>query len=329
VLSALGGAGIAGLAGCAGDAPRPERQTFVLTTATETSAAYAMSQGIAAVVNEHADGVRLDARPSKGTRANVGRLDRGESDIAYLQNWTARRIAAGEDPYGNLSVDLQQLFHLYDLGWFFCTPNEWTSVADIVPGSRISPTPRGSGTAPMLQYALETVHDDYERVSIDYGTQGSAMNEGRLDVGVGVGVNFAVEPGWLTDMKAAVALRALDWPDDTLDRLRENDAMLVTDMDTSAFEADGYAALPNPLPGMTLAYNFVTRGDLPSDPLRELLSTLYEHRDALAEYHGLLDPLGDGSFWLQNAYSGLPFHPTAVSLYERHDLWRDDLPRES
>jgi TRAP transporter TAXI family solute receptor len=298
-----------------------------MTTATETSAAYAMSQGIAAVVNEHADGVRLDARPSEGTRANVGRLDRGESDIAYLQNWTARRLAAGEAPYSDLSVDLQQLFHLYDLGWFFCTPTEWTTVADIAPGSRISPTPRGSGTAPMLQYALETVHEDYERVSIDYGSQGSAMSEGRLDVGVGVAVNFAVEPGWLTDMKGAVDLRALAWPDDALDRLRDDDAVLVTEMDTSAFDTDGYAALPNPLSGLTLAYNFVTRADLPRDPLSELLSTLYTHREALAEYHGLLGALEEGSFWLKNDYPGLPFHPAAVAFYDRHELWPADRDR--
>jgi len=53
----------------------------------------------------------------------------------------------------------------------------------------------------MLEYALSFVTEEYERVSMDYGEQGSAMSEGALDAGAGTFINGSVEPGWLQQMK--------------------------------------------------------------------------------------------------------------------------------
>ncbi|WP_101296342.1 TAXI family TRAP transporter solute-binding subunit [Halegenticoccus soli] len=298
----------------------------VMKTASETTAAYAMSQGIAAVVNENADEVRVDARPSEGTNVNVGELDRGEIQIAYIQNWTANKLREKEAPFENLSFAPNQVFHLYDLGWFLCTANEgWETVTDIGGDSRVSPTPRGSGTAEMLEHALGYVTEDYRRISIDYGAQASAMNEGRLDVGAGTFVNFSVEPGWLQEMKGTVDLRLLDFPDDAVGELRDDPALLITDVDTSAF--DGYAYAPETLRSPSLAYNFVVRNDLDYDAVYALLSTMYEHREALGENHALLKNLADVEFWLQNAYEGIPFHPAAADFYEEQGAWSDEFTR--
>lgn len=60
--------------------------------------------------------------------------------------------------------------------------SNWTSVTDIGANSSLSPTPSGSGTAEMLEYALDFAVDDYERISLGYGDQASAMSEGRRNV---------------------------------------------------------------------------------------------------------------------------------------------------
>ena len=302
------------------------RTDMVMTTSTETTAAYAMSQGIATVVNENSDAVRLDARPSEGTNANVGRLDRGEVQIAYVQNWTAAKIEQGERPFGDLSFSPNQVFHLYDLGWFLCTANQgWETAADIESGSRVSPTPRGSGTAEMLETALGYSTEDYERVSIDYGSQGSAMSEGRLDVGASTLVNFSVEPGWLQEMKGTTDLRMLGWSDATVQRMKENPGIIVTEVDTSGLE--NYAYTPSPAMMPSLAYNFVVRNDFSYDAVYDLLSTMYENREGLGEYHGLLKAHADGEFWVKNAYDTLPFHPAAADFYEEQGLWSDEFTR--
>jgi len=299
---------------------------MVMTTSTETTAAYAMSQGIAAVVNENSDKVRLDARPSEGTNANVGRLDREEVQIAYIQNWTAAKIDAGEKPFGNLSFTPNQVFHLYDLGWFLATANDgWETADDIESGSRVSPTPRGSGTAEMLEKALSYSTEDYNRVSIDYGGQGSAMSEGRLDVGAATLVNFSIEPGWLQEMKGTTDLRMLGWSDETVAKMREDPGLLVTEVDTSGLE--NYAYTPEPAMMPSLAYNFIVRNDFSYDAVYNLLSTMWEQRDGLGEYHGLLNTLADGEFWTKNAYDSIPFHPAAADFYQEQGLWSDAFTR--
>jgi hypothetical protein len=299
---------------------------MVMLTSTETTTAYAMSQGIAAVVNENTEGVRIDARPSEGTEANIGQLSREDAQIVYIQNWTANEIQQGVEPFGDLPFALNQAFHLYDLGWFFCTANQgWESVTDITSDSRVSPTPRGSGTAAMLEEALSYVTEDYQRVSLDYGAQASAMSEGRLDVGVGTLVNFSAAPSWVQEMKSTVGLRILGFPQSAVSEMQNDPALILTDIPTS--DVDGYAYTPQPINAPTLAYNFVVRNDFSYDALYELMTTLYENRQQLSEYNALLEPLADPEFWVQNAYEGVPFHPAAADFYQEQGVWREEFTR--
>lgn len=325
---AAGAVGIGTIAGCLGDsdggdtsAPGADGQ-MVMTTSTETTSAYSMSQVIANRVSQNSD-VSVEARPSEGTNANIGRLERDESDIVYVQNWTASKIEEGADPFGDLSYTPYQVFHLYDLAWFLCTANEeWETVADIESGARVSPTPRGSGTAEMLEHALGYQTEDYERVSMDYGEQGGAMNEGRLDVGAGTWVNNAVEPGWLEQMKGTVDLRVLQWPDEILSDLQDDPSIIMSQVDTADF--DGYGYLPDTLNTPALAYNFVVRDDFHEETLRSFLETLWENRDGLGDDNALLGPMEDGEFWTTNGYETLPFHPVAAEFYQDKGVWNDD-----
>lgn len=331
-LKTTAGLGVgAGLAGCSsltggsgGESSGPT--DMVMTTATETTAAYAMSQGISAVINENAEGVRVDARPSEGTSANVGRLQRGESQIAYIQNWVADKLMNGEEPYDKVDFQPNQVMHFYDLAWFFASANDgWNDIGAIESDSRVSPTPRGSGTAPMLEEVLSFATDDYERVSIDYGAQGSAMSEGRLDAGVATYVNLAVEPGWLQEMKGQTDLRVLASGDDVISQMKEHPGIVVSEVEMSQF--DGYAYTPETLHAPTLSHNFVVRNDFSYDAVYEFLSTLYENREGLGEYHGLLNAHAEGDWWVNNAYEGVPFHPAAADFYEEQGLWSDAFER--
>jgi TRAP transporter TAXI family solute receptor len=327
---AAGAVGLTALAGCFGNSgddgtggttPGADGE-MIMTTSTETTAAYSMSQVIANAVTQNSD-LEVQARPSEGTNANIGRLGRDESDISYIQNWTASKVANGEEPFGDLNYQPMQVFHLYDLAWFLCTANDdWTSIADIGSGDRISPTPRGSGTAEMLEYALSFVTEDYERVSIDYGSQGGAMSEGRLDAGAGTFINGAVEPGWLQQMKGTVGLRLLQWPDEIVSQLEEDPAIIMNSVDTTGF--DNYEYAPDTLNTPGLSYNFVVRGDFSGETLKTFLNTLWEQREGLGESNALLGSMADGEFWMQNGYQTLPFHPAAAEFYQEKGVWNDE-----
>jgi len=339
---AAGAAGLTAIAGCFGDtgdggdggggdggdggsAPGADGE-MVMKTASETTAAYSMSQVIASAVSQNSDEVTVNARPSQGTNRNVAEVTQGKTEIAYVQNWTANKIREGEDPFGDLDYQPYQVFHLYDLAWFMASANDgWTSVSDIGADSAVSPTPRGSGTAEMLEYALGFAVDDYERTSIGYSDQASAMSEGRLDAGAGTYVNLSIEPGWLQQMKSTVDLRVLDFPDEVVSELEDDPAIVVSDIDMSDFEDYGYT--PDTLSTPTLAYNFIVREDHDYDTLYNFLTTLWEQREGLQEETGLLAPLAEGDAWVKNAYADFPFHPAAADFYEEQGLWSDEFVR--
>ena len=300
---------------------------LVMTTSGSSTSAYAASQGISAAIEEHGDGsVSIDARPSEGTDANIGRLDREETDVGYIQNWTANRIREGEAPFDDLSFEPCQTFHLYNLPWIFATANEdWTSITDIQADSRIVPTPRGSGTRPALEHGLGFAVDDYEVTSVQYGELASALSEGRIDAAAMTILNGDIEPGWVQEMKGTVDLRLLDWPEDAVQQMRDDPGLLIQDVDLTGFE--GYAYAPDSIPSITFAYNFVVRHDLDYDALYSFLETLFEARSELSEYNALLGYLEEPEYWVTDMYEGVPFHPAAADFYEEQGLWKDEFER--
>lgn len=333
------GAGALGLAGCiGGDEPEPvdeggnggdggdggDAAELRMRTATSTTAAYAANQGLAAAVNENTDSVFVEAQTSPGTEANIGALQSGEAEMVYIQNWSAADIREGVEPFNDLDFTLNQVFHYYDLPWFFCTGGDLESITDIGADTTVSPTPRGSGTASALEHALDYAVDDYERVSEDYGEQGSAMSEGRLDVGVGTYLNFEIVPGWLQEMMGTVDLRLLDVPDDVVGAWEDDDRLLAESFPGEEIED---AEAPEEVWSIAFSYNFVSRNDLDYDTVYEFLNVLYENREGLAEYHALLSRLEGAEFWVQNPYDDVPFHPAAADFYEEIGVWSDDLER--
>ena len=340
-----GGAAAFGLAGCAGnggnggngngngngngggsDAPGADGN-LIMTTSSSGTTAYAASQGIAAAIEDAGDDrVFVDARPSEGTDANVGRLNAQESDISYIQNWTAERIRRGEEPFDDLNFQPCQTFHLYNLPWIFATANsEWTNISDIGPDDIVVPTQRGSGTRPALEHALGYVLDEYETSSVDFGELGSAFSEGTIDTGAITLLNSDIEPGWVQEMKGTVDLRLLDWPDDAVEEMRDDDRLFVPDVDMTPF--DGYDFAPDTIPGITFSYNFIVRDDLDYDTLYAMLETLWENRETLDEFNALLGYHAADEYWVTDMYDGLPFHPAAADFYEEVGIWRDEFER--
>ncbi|WP_440766285.1 TAXI family TRAP transporter solute-binding subunit [Natronorubrum sp. DTA7] len=298
--------------------------TIRMRTSESTTAAYAANEGIAAVINEHSDDLFVEAQTSPGTEANLGALNNEEAEMVYIQNWSAREVAEGQGVFGDLDFEMAQIFHFYDLPWFFCSANEDLSNVSDIDGHSVSPTPEGSGTAPALEQALGHATDSYDRISIGFGEQGSAMNEGRLDVGVATYMNFGLVPGWTQEMMGSVDLRVLG-ADDVLDEWEDDDQLLIQSFDGDELEDAAYT--PDEVHCPTFAYNFISRADLDYDTVYNFLETMHEHRSELEDYSAVLARLEEEDFWVENMYDDVPFHAAAADFYEELGLWHDDFER--
>ena len=171
----------------------------------------------------------------------------------------------------------------------------------------------------------------YERISVSFAEQGGALNEGRLDVGVGTMMNFSITPGWVQEAVASVdEFRILDVEDATADAWNDDDTLLVQDLDTEDLEGadNDHVDVPGEIPCPTFAYNFVSRAELDYDVVYTFLETMWDVREDLADEFGIFAFHEDPEFWVQNHYEGIPFHPAAADFYEDElDVWSDEFER--
>ena len=321
-LAATGAGTAMALAGCSEES---SETTVRMRTSTSSTTAYAANQGLASAVNDNTDELFVEAQTSQGTEANIGALSGEEAEMVYIQNWSAHDVQQGNEPFDQLDFEMVQVFHYYDLPWFFISNNtDFQTLSDIDSDTTVSPTPSGSGTAPALEHALDLATDGYERISVGYGDQGNAMNENQLDVGVGTLMNFAATPSWLQEIASSVDMHVLDVEDSTAQAWEDDERLLSQTVDTGQIEN---ADTPGEIAAPTFAYNFVSRADLDDELVTTFLETMYDHREELAEYHGLLGTFEDQEFWVKNMYEDVPFHPAAADFYEEIGVWSDEFER--
>ncbi|MXR51929.1 C4-dicarboxylate ABC transporter substrate-binding protein [Halovenus sp. WSH3] len=339
VLAAMGGGATAALAGCIGGDDGGVGQetlesvqnvdTIRMKTSQRGTTAHTALTALASVLNDELEGLSVEAQTSDGTEENLGDIANGDIEMGFLQNWTARQFREGVGDFGEFEMQLSQLFHYYDLPWFFITSNfDLETLSDIGSGNTISPTPSGSGTAPGLEYALqEPTGGNYERISVGFTSQGGAMNEGRLDVGVGTLLNSVITPGWLQEAINSVdQFRVLDVQDSTASAWEDDDKILSQTIDMTQLEGSDKenVDVPNEVAAPTFSYNFVSRAELDPDAVTNFLETMWEARDALAEEFGIFNFHRNAEFWVKNPYEGIPFHPSAAEFYRERGVWNDD-----
>ncbi|SEQ91196.1 TAXI family TRAP transporter solute-binding subunit [Natrinema salaciae] len=326
LLAATGVGAATALAGCTGGSSDGGQTTVRMRTSTSSTTAYGANQGLASAVNDQTDDLFVEAQTSQGTEANIGALQSEDAEMVYIQNWSAYDVQQGNDPYDQLNFDMVQVFHYYDLPWFFITnSSDLETLSDIGADTKVSPTPKGSGTAPALEKALGYAASDYERVSVGYGSQGSAMNENQLDVGVGTLMNFAANPSWLQQTASEVDMKVLDVEDSTAQAWQDDERLLSQTVDTGQIEN---ATTPGEIAAPTFAYNFVARNDLDYDTVYDFLTAMHEKKAELTEYHGLLATFESNDFWVKNMYDGVPFHPAAADFYKDElGVWSEDFER--
>lgn len=284
-----------------------------------TSTAHSAVQALANVVNQNNDTWSVEARPTQGTRDNFGRLDEGVGEMALLPYFGTAKMSEGVGAFSELSFTPNGVMNMWSTPIFFVTARDDIETLDDISSSHsVSPAPAGHDHREVMSTILEYAGVEYQETSIGWSEQGSAMNEGRLDVGVAALVNGVTEPSWLQEMKSVVDVNVVTIPDDVLAQMQDAPLMVTEEVDMTQFEGINS---PDTITGAPLVNWIQARSDVPNEVVNGFLDVLWNHKDELAEAHPFFElHREEPQHWVKNQFEVYPMHPAAVDFYEEQDI---------
>lgn len=326
-LTAIGAASTFGLAGCLNSLDElggggNDTDTIQMRTSTEDTAAYQLSQGIAAVADEHGD-FSVDARPSDGALQSMRELDNGTAEIAYTDSLNAWQIVneVGEYEENPLENEIQSVFWYYDIQGGLTARDRDTaeSVTDL-DGLAVNPNPVGTAMRTQMEAQLEHVGDlNYDELSLSYGEEGAALSEGTAHVVSDIRINAKLTPSYVEE-QYSINDNAwlLTWPDEVIESIEGDDRPLTGDY-ISAEDAPGpnYGDRDEEYWTFTV-YNTFAKADMDEDVVYDLLELIVNNLDQVAEYHALAEDWEDVEALAEPAANipDVDMHPGARSFFE-------------
>lgn len=324
-LGTLGTVGAFGLAGCSGPLGGGSggRSALTMMTSTEDTAAYQMSQGLAATVNEKSEDIQISARPGDGAKQSMRLLDQGEADIAYTDTLNANRIYNNKGDYSGddaFSSTINQVFHYYDiLGGLATQANSDIRTVNDLAGAAISPNPVGTAMRDVMLEHLshsEVSQDEMDLLALGYGEEASALSEGRADVVSDIRINASLTPSYVQE-QYSINENAwlLEWPDSVTAEIEEDSAITGAQYPASEIEGPSYDDRTEEWWTETVYVTFV-KASMDEEVLGEILSIMWEDIDSLTEYHSMAGAWQDKAFLSSKMNPNIPLHPAAKSFYD-------------
>jgi TRAP transporter TAXI family solute receptor len=322
-LGAIGSIGALSLAGCSGPLGGGGTTTLTMMTSTEDTAAYQMSQGLAAVVNEESDSIEISARPGDGAKQSMRLLDQEEADIAYTDTLNASRIYNEAGDYsgdGAFSSTINQVFHYYDIQGGLATQgdSDIRTVNDLA-GAAVSPNPVGTAMRDVMMEHLSHAEfnlDDMEQLALGYGEEAGALSEGRADVVTDIRINASLTPSYVEE-QYSINENAwlLHWPDSAVSSIQDDAALTGSYYPAADIPGPDYGDRDEEWWTETVYVTFV-RESMEDDVLGEVLDIMWENVESLTEYHALAGAWADESFLSGKMNPDIPVHPAAQSFYD-------------
>lgn len=294
-----------------------------MMTSTEDTAAYQMSQGLAAVVNQNSDKIQISARPGDGAKQSMRLLDRGEADIAYTDTLNAYRITNELGAYGNKPFDhqIRQVFHYYDiLGGLATRGDSGIRTVNDLAGASVSPNPVGTAMRDVMMAHLSHADfdlDEMKKLALGYSAEPSALAEGRADAVSDIRINASLTPSYV-EKQYSINENAwlLHWPDDVTASIQEDDTISGEYYPASKLKGPDYGNRTEEWWTETVYVTFV-RKSMDPEVLGEVLNIMWNNIEKLTQYHSLAEAWQDKSFLASKMSPTIPLHPAAKSFYDK------------
>jgi TRAP-type uncharacterized transport system substrate-binding protein len=296
-------------------------------TSQSDTLAFAMSQGVAKVINDKSDKYEVESRPSGGAAESLKRMDQGEVDISYGPIISLNKILEEKGEYAENPFDngINQLWLFYDVFYNWVTSKKFKnegieSVTDLR-GQPVSPKGAGTSSRDILFGHLSYVFDDPKealgkKLSLSGSEDPQALKSGRVKAVNDLRLNIDVHPGYLDTMYSTLDVWSLRWPRDVVEKIKEDPLL--------SGQILGPDELSDPVPDFgdrdgewhcQAKFMSVAKPSMSEETAYDLMSIIWNNMEELKEYHALISYWSDPEFFT-NASEVVPVHPGAEKLYD-------------
>ena len=293
-------------AGCSAGRPVADAPAqLVIAGGEESGVYYRYGRGLAEELAGRLPDTDVATRATSGSVDNLGRLARGEADVAFTLADTAAEALAGTGPFAGRPVELRAIARLYTNAVHLVVPvtSPVVRVADLT-GARVSVGAVGSGTEVTATRMLAEAGAAPVVEHLGLQESADALAGGRLDAFFWSG---GLPTEGILDLAERTAVRLVP-TNDLLDRMRAEHGEYVVEQTVpeSVYGGSGDVStlgVPNLL---------LVRADMPDDLAELVTATLFAEQPALASAHPVARSLDERS---AITTTPVPLHPGAAAYY--------------
>lgn len=351
-LKAAGVAGLAGLAGCTGGSEGGSEGTdagtessgsdgeggtqWKMGTSGPDTATHASGVAMSQVVSEKSDEISMSAQTTGGTAANPRLISQGDVDVAQSTGWAVQRANTGAAPYGEpVGKTMTQVLPFMTLEYYLVKRDaeelsDIETVSDIPTDGSISMAfgQRGgtnyfAGLDGFRLSGIDNPTEKYDIQSMGWSDQGSALSDGRLDIGIVYGVSREVLTGWAQEVDATTEVDLVEWEFDESDVSESGLPYTYLETPADLWEQD---LRLDSIPSLAVGYETVFPAGISEERGYQFTKLVFENIEAVRDASSVLSRAGKefaAEFLL--ASEDAPVHPGAEKYLKEEDLWSEDL----
>ncbi len=313
-----------------------EPVSWTIGTSGPDSATHASGVAMSQVISDNSDMIDMTAQTTGGTAANLPLLAEEELNIAQSTSWGVVQANAGNPPYeGGLSKVMTQVIPFMSIEYFLIKRDvdelsDIQSVSDIPQDGSIdmafgdrAGTNYFAGVDAFELSGIDNPDEKYNITSLDWGSQGAAMRDGRLDICIGYTVSQVTTVGWEQEVDATTDIDIVEW---------EFDESAVADSGLPYFYIEAPGDLweqdvsVESIPSLGVGYETVFPADVSDELAYEFISIVHDNIDQVRDASAVLQGAGpELTQDLMLASPDAPVHPGAEQFMREEDLWSDDL----
>lgn len=312
------------MCGCSGSGGKePER--LVLSTAGTSGVYYIFGGEIAAMLNEHIDGVEISTQSSDGSKANILALQEGEADIAWTQNDVMSYAYEGTEDFGGKPVEgFSAIGAIYpEVIQIVVAKDSGIETIEDLRGKNVGIGAIGSGAyfnaVQVLELAGMTL-EDIQPQYLSFAESAESFQNRQIDAFFVVG---AYPHASVVDASYKREIGILSFTDEQIAALQEMYSFYVSD----TIPGGTYEGLDEDVKVPAITAVLVASNDLSEDTVYKITKELFENVDELTNakkaYMSLesaVQGIPTSPTDAANGVTGGSFHPGARKYYEEKGI---------